>query len=229
MEIPMDTAVKETPGTATSTDRGDMERLLGKIHTLQAADRQVIEDLFDRVDGLESDLSDAVDVAVSRGAVDWARLNYPKHPSLLKNSPQMTAFAASGISALKSVMADHLMAVSAVERFMNFGTDPSGAFTEMSDAEVEVFHYFHKRSADQMEEMIASFEPETRAIIEGRMMEAMRKVALAERASCERAVGCAWAPVTGTPYITGPRAFCDAIDKMDPVEITSMPKELEVF
>ncbi|CAN0570862.1 unnamed protein product, partial [Laminaria digitata] len=37
------------------------------------------EDLLDRIEGLEADLDDAVSVAVARGAVDWARLNYPDH------------------------------------------------------------------------------------------------------------------------------------------------------
>lgn len=41
-----------------------------------------LEDLRDKVDGLQADLDSAIEVAVSRGAVEWARLNYPGHYSL---------------------------------------------------------------------------------------------------------------------------------------------------
>lgn len=40
------------------------------------------QDLLDKIDGLESDLDGAVEVAISRGAVEWGRLNYPRHPAL---------------------------------------------------------------------------------------------------------------------------------------------------
>ncbi len=36
-----------------------------------------IEDLADTVDGLESDLDSAVEVAFKRGATEWVKLNYP--------------------------------------------------------------------------------------------------------------------------------------------------------
>lgn len=36
-----------------------------------------IEELTDKVDGLESDLESAVEVAFKRGADEWTRLNYP--------------------------------------------------------------------------------------------------------------------------------------------------------
>lgn len=36
-----------------------------------------VECLRDKVEGLESDISDAVETAYRRGAVDWAVLNYP--------------------------------------------------------------------------------------------------------------------------------------------------------
>ena len=45
------------------------------------------EDLLDKIDGLESDLDNAVEVAIKRGAVEWGRLNYPNHPAL-KAAPQ---------------------------------------------------------------------------------------------------------------------------------------------
>lgn len=34
---------------------------------------------WDRAEGLEADLDDAVEVAWKRGATEWVRLNYPKH------------------------------------------------------------------------------------------------------------------------------------------------------
>ena len=37
---------------------------------------------LDKIDGLESDLSSAVEVAYNRGAVDWVKMNYPNHPVL---------------------------------------------------------------------------------------------------------------------------------------------------
>ena len=40
------------------------------------------QDLLDKIDGLESDLDGAVEVAIGRGAVEWGRLNYPRHPAL---------------------------------------------------------------------------------------------------------------------------------------------------
>lgn len=36
------------------------------------------EALLDKIDGLESDLESAVEVAFKRGAIDWTRLNYPR-------------------------------------------------------------------------------------------------------------------------------------------------------
>lgn len=37
-----------------------------------------VEELTDKVDGLECDLESAVEVAFKRGAVDWTWKNYPK-------------------------------------------------------------------------------------------------------------------------------------------------------
>ena len=36
-----------------------------------------VEEMQDRIDGLEADLESAVKVAFERGAVKWTRLNYP--------------------------------------------------------------------------------------------------------------------------------------------------------
>ena len=54
----------------------------------------------------------------------------------------------------------------------------------------------------------------------------LRKVALAEREACLGVVGCAWAPITGTPYIAGPSKFCAAIRAMPDVAETSLPAAL---
>lgn len=35
--------------------------------------------LQDKIEGLEADLDNAVEVAWKRGATEWVRLNYPKH------------------------------------------------------------------------------------------------------------------------------------------------------
>lgn len=43
-----------------------------------------IDELQDKIDGLESDLDSAVEVAYRRGAEDWVRLNYPKQYALLR-------------------------------------------------------------------------------------------------------------------------------------------------
>ena len=40
------------------------------------------EELLDKIDGLESDLDNAVETAINRGAVEWGRLNYPNHRAL---------------------------------------------------------------------------------------------------------------------------------------------------
>ena len=45
----------------------------------------------------------------------------------------------------------------------------------------------------------------------------IRQARISERALCRAAVSRAAAPVTGTPYISGPRAFTAAIDALPPV------------
>jgi hypothetical protein len=43
--------------------------------------------LRDKVDGLEADLDNAVEVAWKRGAHEWTRLNYPKHYARFTTPP----------------------------------------------------------------------------------------------------------------------------------------------
>lgn len=104
------------------------------------------EELCDTIDGLKSDLDDAVRVAVSRGALEWVMLNFPGHPAL---SEQCTD---NGLS----------------------------------------------------------------------MDDLLRKVAELEREACLKAVASACAPVAGTPYIAGPRAFTEAIRALPDVSKTSL-------
>lgn len=50
----------------------------------------------------------------------------------------------------------------------------------------------------------------------------MQQAVAEERNRCEHAVGVSWAPVVGTPYITGPRKFCDAIRALPDVAVDAM-------
>jgi len=50
-----------------------------------------IERLRDKVEGLESDLQGAVQIAYLRGATVWAQLNYPDIIGLLSPSPEARA------------------------------------------------------------------------------------------------------------------------------------------
>lgn len=44
--------------------------------------------LSDKVDGLKSDLDNAIETAYHRGAVDWVRMNYPKHFASLSQAKE---------------------------------------------------------------------------------------------------------------------------------------------
>lgn len=41
-----------------------------------------IKQLEDKIEGLECDLDNAVETALARGAVEWAKANYPNHPKV---------------------------------------------------------------------------------------------------------------------------------------------------
>jgi hypothetical protein len=58
----------------TARDDAELDTTTADTLERQAAE---IERLRDKVDGLESDLRCAVQVAYNRGATLWARLNYP--------------------------------------------------------------------------------------------------------------------------------------------------------
>jgi hypothetical protein len=46
---------------------------------------------IDKIDGLEADLDSAVEVAWRRGAIDWVRMNYPKHYERLTTAENQPA------------------------------------------------------------------------------------------------------------------------------------------
>lgn len=50
-----------------------------KVHPLH------IEELEDEIEALDSELNEAIKVALNHGAIDWVRLNYPKHYERLTN------------------------------------------------------------------------------------------------------------------------------------------------
>ena len=61
----------------------------GALAAIEAANKRA-DDLEDKIDGLESDLSSAVDVLFRRGddeAREWVRMNYPKQYDVLKKEP----------------------------------------------------------------------------------------------------------------------------------------------
>jgi hypothetical protein len=197
----------EAPVDATSMER--------------AADKQLIDDLMDRIDGLTSDLENAVEVAVSRGALNWARLNYPGHPALKTDSKELSRAEAAGLSALSAALSEHDLAVKAADKHL-LGDPAPGGFHDMSVEEVEDFRAFHARAAAHMRDYIKSFQTTDQD-----QVKSLREVALAEREACMKAVGVACAPVVGTPYITGPRKFCEAIRNMPDVNQTSVQAVLD--
>jgi hypothetical protein len=52
----------------------------------------VVDEYLDKIDGLQSDLDNAVETAIKRGAVEWGRLNYPNHPALKGEQDPSKAF-----------------------------------------------------------------------------------------------------------------------------------------
>ena len=55
----------------------------GAIGVVAHCAGEVLEELSDKIEGLEADLDSAVEVAYKRGATEWVRMNYPdKYVSL---------------------------------------------------------------------------------------------------------------------------------------------------
>jgi hypothetical protein len=66
------------------------ERVVAAIIDANYAANKRADELEDKIDGLESDLSSAVDVLFWHGddeAREWVRLNYPKQYDVLKREP----------------------------------------------------------------------------------------------------------------------------------------------
>jgi len=83
-----------TPDIAGLCER--LRRPHGGAYRKEAADtleRQAaeIERLRDKVEGLETDLQGAVQIAYLRGATVWAQLNYPDIIGLLSRPPEARA------------------------------------------------------------------------------------------------------------------------------------------
>ena len=47
-----------------------------------------VDDLLDKIEGLEAELEQAVIVAYKRGATEWTRLNYPELFDRLEKEPK---------------------------------------------------------------------------------------------------------------------------------------------
>lgn len=62
----------------------DVHEAADHIEALEAEN----ERLSDKVDGLNSDLDNAIETAYHRGAVDWVRMNYPKHFASLSQAKE---------------------------------------------------------------------------------------------------------------------------------------------
>ena len=165
----------------------------------KTADQLLIEDLMDKIEGLTADLEDAVEVAVSRGAVEWAALNYPDHPALKSEARPMTVVAAAGVSALKVARAKALAAVAAAKRQIRGQGPIEGVFTEMDAEDVENF------------------------------MVSNAALAAAEREACIAAVARTVAPVVGTPYSVGPRKFKAAIANLEQTDISAFIGNEDLF
>lgn len=188
------------------------------------------EDLLDRVEGLEADLDDAVSVAVARGALDWARLNYPDHPSLKKGGAAMTSHVASARLALGHARTHHEGLIAKMRKYLENG---GLLFAHLEEPptreEVETLIGKHDFAAQAIDDVLRDFEPETSKTLTASLRDMAVEVAKAERARCESAVSCAWAPITGTPYTAGPRAFSEAIRKLPRVEDTLVDFEKGCF
>ncbi len=179
----------------------------------KTADQILIDDLMDKIDGLSSDLDDAVNVAVSRGAVEWARLNYPDHPALAHASPAMEVAAAAGVSALRAALSVHEMAVAAALKHLK-GDQTPGTYDGMAEGDVIKIMVRSSNTAASLRAEIEAFLPDTLTSLNAKVLALAKNAAQAERRACLAAVARTAAPVTGTPYITGPRKFLMAISAL---------------
>jgi len=189
----------------------------------KTADQVLVEDLMDKIEGLTADLDAAIEVAVSRGAVTWAELNYPGHPALDKASAPMKVVAAAGMSALQSLHAECASAAAAATRSLEGHGPAEAVFDGMESSQVQFFKVISEASAAGVETFIAGFMPETREGLNAEVRNLAKKIALAERNACLTAVGKTVAPVVGTPYSVGPRKFTASIAELAELDLDKVP------
>lgn len=179
------------------------------------------EDLLDRIEGLQSDLDDAVSVAVTGGALNWARLNYPDHPALRMGSLDLIATVASSRNALNHARRHHTDMIANMRKYLESGGLLFVHLEEPPEVEdVEALIEKHAFAASTLGEILDKFEPDASAGLHVSLRKMARDVAKAERERCEGAVAATSAPIQGTPYIAGPRRFCEAIRALPDVEAT---------
>lgn len=84
----------QTAARAASKDKWGMQKAHYTPHGMDAFHGAIsphdmlklIDQIRDKIDGLEADLSSAVEVAFKRGAEEWVRLNYPTQYRSLANT-----------------------------------------------------------------------------------------------------------------------------------------------
>lgn len=189
----------------------------------KSADQILIEDLMEKIDGLSSDLDAAIEVAVSRGAVSWAELNYPGHPALDKGSAPMKVAAAAGMSALKSLHDEYTSAAAAATRSLEGQGPAEAVFDDMDSSQVQFFKDISEVSAAGVEKFIAGYLPETRESLNEEVRQLAKRTARIERNACLAAVGKTVAPVSGTPYSVGPRKFKASICELTDLDLDTVP------
>ncbi|MDR6818489.1 hypothetical protein J2X76_003666 [Neorhizobium sp. 2083] len=64
----------QAPLTDLLAERARYFRDMGAVAT-----PELLERALDKIEGLEADLDNAIEVAFQRGAAEWVRLNYPAH------------------------------------------------------------------------------------------------------------------------------------------------------
>lgn len=188
------------------------------------------EDLLDKIEGLQADLHEAVSVAVSGGALSWARLNYPDHPSLRTGSKDLMAPVAPSRRAFNHAIQYHENMIDRMRKHMNSGGLLFVHLEEPLDIEgVENTIGKHEFAINALRDILDAFEPEASTSLQVSLRKMAMDVAKAERERCEGAVAKTCAAIQGTPYIAGPRRFCEAIRALPKVEDTLGDVAIGIF
>jgi len=195
----------------------------------KTADQLLIDDLMDKVEGLTADLGAAVGVAISRGAVEWAQLNYPDHPALEASARPMSVVAAAGVSALMAARANALAAMAAAKRQIKGQGPVDGVFTKMDPEDIENFLVSNAAFAAALDREIRDFMPDTRDAMNEKIHAVAKKISASEREACIAAVSRTVAPVVGTPYSVGPRKFKAAIANLEETDLSVILSAEAIF